>query len=122
MAVFCLVSFAFLFAASIAPALAADDPSANYGLDAAAQPAGLKTDDTKTLPERLGGVVGIALSFVGTIFLILIIYAGVMWMTAAGNEQQVTKAKDILIAATIGLVLVLSAYAITLFVGNTLTT
>jgi hypothetical protein len=43
-----------------------------------------------------------------------------MWMTAQGNAGQVDKAKDLLINAIIGLVIVSAAYSITLFVGNQL--
>jgi len=37
-------------------------------------------------------------------------------MTAGGEDEKVTKAKDILQAAVIGLVITLSAYSITYFV------
>jgi len=50
----------------------------------------------------------------------LVIYGGFLWMTARGNEQQVTKAKDLIISAVIGLVIVLAAYAITAYVGGAL--
>jgi hypothetical protein len=46
------------------------------------------------------------------------IYAGILWMTAQGNEQQVSKAKNLLINATIGLIITLAAYAITSFIGT----
>jgi len=48
------------------------------------------------------------------------VYAGLMWMTAGGNEDRIKKARQILIAAIIGLVIVLSAYAITQFIGGAL--
>jgi hypothetical protein len=41
-------------------------------------------------------------------------------MTAAGNEEQVAKAKSIITATVIGLFITMSAYAITSFVGNRL--
>jgi len=41
-------------------------------------------------------------------------------MFAQGNEAQVEKAKQTLIAAVIGLIIVLSAYAITAFIGQVL--
>lgn len=72
------------------------------------------------LLNRVGGVVGLILSFVGVIFLILTIYAGIMWMTAQGNSSQVEKAKDLLINAVIGLVIITAAYSITTFVGQNL--
>lgn len=65
-----------------------------------------------------GGIIGVILSFVGVLFLGLMIYAGLMWMTAQGNEQQVTKAKDLITNSVIGLIIVFAAYAITVFIGN----
>lgn len=61
-------------------------------------------------------VITTALEFVGVIFLILAIYAGYTWMTARGEEEKVTKAKDTLTAAIIGLVIVVAAYAISYYV------
>ena len=120
-----LVCFSFLLV--VAPILVyADDfvgpPAPDpYGLEGSAGQAGLKTPAAQTpLPSRIGTIVGIALSFVGVLFLILIIYAGISWMTAAGNDQQVAKSKEIIIAAVIGLVIIFSAYAITNFVGTNL--
>jgi len=68
--------------------------------------------------NKVGSIVALILSFVGIIFLILTIYAGLMWMTAQGNNAQVEKAKDLLINAVIGLVIVTAAYSITSFVGT----
>ncbi len=56
------------------------------------------------------------LSFLGLIFLVLILYAGFLWMTAAGNEEQIGKAKSIFTSGIMGLIIILSAYAITYFV------
>jgi 4-hydroxybenzoate polyprenyltransferase len=69
----------------------------------------------------VGQVIGIVLSFLGIIFLILIIYAGFKWMLAQGNESEIEKAKQIIIAAVSVLIIVLSAYAITEFIGNQIT-
>jgi cbb3-type cytochrome oxidase subunit 3 len=70
------------------------------------------------IQTRVGTLIGTALSFVGVIFLILIIYAGILWMTASGNDQQVTKAKNMLINSIIGIIIVFAAYAITNFIGD----
>lgn len=59
--------------------------------------------------------------FAGLISMILIginVYAGYLWMTAGGNEETVTKAKQLLKNGIIGLVIVLSAYSITIFAAN----
>lgn len=70
---------------------------------------GLQSNIETPLVNLISGV----LAAVGTIFLILTIYAGILWMTAAGNDSKTDSAKSILTAAVIGLVIVISAYAIT---------
>lgn len=73
------------------------------------------------LSSRLGILVGAILSFIGVIFMVLIIYGGILWMTAMGNEQKVEKAKNLIIQSIIGLIIILSAYTITSFIGRQLT-
>lgn len=77
--------------------------------------AGSQEDFVQTL---IGRLIGTILSFVGVIFLILTIYAGITWMLARGNDQEVTKAQNLLINSIIGLIIVFAAYAITVFIGN----
>lgn len=67
----------------------------------------------KPLPEIIGGVVSAFLGLLGVIFLVLMIYAGYTWMTAAGEEAKIEKAKDTIKNCIIGLVLVLTAYGVT---------
>jgi len=73
-----------------------------------------------TIPNMIGQIVRIILSFVGAIFFILIIVSGIQWMTAGGNEENVTKARTRLINATVGLAITIAAYFITWFISNTL--
>lgn len=73
-----------------------------------------------SLDTTIGLVIKGLLSLVGTIFLLLTIYAGILWMTAQGNEDSVTKAKAIIQAAIIGLIITMAAYAITAFVTSKL--
>lgn len=61
-------------------------------------------------------IIQAALGLLAVIFLILMIFAGFQWMTASGNEAQIKKSQDIIKTAIIGLVIVLSAYAITYFI------
>ena len=70
------------------------------------------------LQTKAGQIIGTILSFVGVLFLILMIYAGILWMTAQGNENQVSKAKGLLVNGIIGLIIVFAAYAITSFIGG----
>ena len=75
----------------------------------------------QTTPEPfIGVIVQATLSLLGIIFIILMIYGGGLWMTAKGNEQQVDKAKDLITAAIIGLIIVVAAYAISYFVIKTI--
>lgn len=48
----------------------------------------------------------------GLMFLILTVYAGVMWMTSSGDSKRVDKAKSILAASVTGAVIIASAYVI----------
>ncbi len=94
----------------------------NYGLDNSANEIGAYTTQVEQgnnfLNTKIGSVIGIILSFVGVIFFILMIYAGLIWMTAQGNDQQIDKAKGLLINAIIGLIIVIAAYAIVAFFGE----
>ncbi|OGH71831.1 MAG: hypothetical protein A2921_00815 [Candidatus Magasanikbacteria bacterium RIFCSPLOWO2_01_FULL_43_20b] len=72
-------------------------------------------------PEDVIGVgIGAAITLVGMIFLVLMVYAGYLWMTARGEQEQVDKAQKIITAALIGFFIVASAYAITTFVSGKL--
>lgn len=93
----------------------ADDP---YGLQGTAENAGLaKSRATPTLlPTLIGNYIQIFLSLLGVIFLILIVYGGFKWMKARGKADEIEKAKDVIIDAVIGLVIIVAAYTITSFV------
>jgi Fe2+ transport system protein B len=71
-----------------------------------------------TLADAVGTGIGIVLSFVGLIFLVFMVYAGVLWLTARGEESQIDKSKKIIASTIIGLVLTISAYAITFLVTS----
>lgn len=68
----------------------------------------------------VANIIKMALGVLGTIFFVLIVYAGFLWMTAAGEEEKTGKAKKIISSGVIGLLIILSAYAITSFVINRL--
>jgi cytochrome bd-type quinol oxidase subunit 2 len=68
------------------------------------------------LPEMISTIISAFLSLLGLIFLIYVIYAGYSWMTAEGDEAKVTKAKETIQRAIIGLIIIALAYAITYFV------
>jgi TRAP-type C4-dicarboxylate transport system permease small subunit len=72
--------------------------------------------EPQSIPEIVGGLIGVFLSLLGVIFLILILYGGYIWMTSAGNETKVLQAKKIISNAIVGIIIIMSAYAITSFV------
>lgn len=91
----------------------------NSGLNGAGDAAGYSTYLKSLEPESMGGrIIAQILSLLGVIFLGVMLYGGLTWMTASGNEQRVEKAKHTLIAGTIGLVVVLAAYAASYFIIN----
>jgi hypothetical protein len=116
----------FCFAFVSQSILAATESGTDTALKGLNTTAGKAFGDTssgmmKSVPGAIGTIVGSLLAFIGVIFFILIVYGGFLWMTAAGNDAQVGKAKDLISAAIIGLVIVLMAYAITSYVGKLLT-
>jgi len=95
--------------------------SAQTNLDKALKGTGLNEGTRADLSSTIGVIIKTILSLVGTIFLILMVYAGILWMTAQGNNEKVEKAQGIIKMAIIGLIVVMSAYAITAFVTLRLT-
>jgi hypothetical protein len=61
-------------------------------------------------------IINYSLGILGVLFLGLLIMSGYQWMTAGGNEDQVSKAQSRMKNAIIGLVIVLMSWAITYFV------
>ena len=104
-----LILLLFLMLAIAGPAMA------EYGLEETAKAASLDTYG-KDLPKLIGNVIGAILSLVAVIFFALMIYGGFMWMTALGKDEQAKKALETIVAAVIGLIIILAAYAITQFV------
>lgn len=57
-------------------------------------------------------IVDFILLFLGLIAVIMIIYGGFLYVTSAGNEENVGKGKKILIYAAIGIVIILISFAL----------
>lgn len=74
---------------------------------------GLTTTDIRV---TIANIIRIALGLLGTIALLIVLYAGFIWMTAGGEEEKVSRAKKMLTSAVIGLVIILTAFAIVSFV------
>lgn len=74
---------------------------------------GLGTNDPVVI---VATIINGVLTILGVVAVALIIYGGFVWMTAGGNEENVKKARGILKAAVIGLIIILASYGITLYV------
>ena len=66
--------------------------------------------------DKIALIANIALSFVGIIASAYLIYAGFRWITARGNEEQITEAKGTIKSSIIGLVVVFISYVVVNFV------
>ena len=78
--------------------------------------AGYETSESKTLEDTISSIINIFLSFIGIIFMILLILGGFNWMTAGGREERVQEASRTIKQAIIGLIIVLGSYAISYFI------
>lgn len=113
---FFIVVSVFSVCLSIQPVLAGDAGSTSFSDGLKETNAEVKLKDTGTVEERIGNVVGIVFGFSSIIFLIMIVYGGLIWMTASGNEASVKKARSTLIHAAIGLFVTLMAYQVASYV------
>lgn len=80
--------------------------------------AGIQSD--VELPTIIGNIVYIILSFLGIVAVLIILLGGFKWMTAAGDDSKVEKAKKLIYSGIIGLVIIFAAFAIAVFVLNSL--
>ena len=86
-------------------------------LENAAEKGGYDKNTTDTsLSKNIGVAINMILSVVGVIFTVLMVYAGYTWMIARGDETKIDKAKKVITASIIGLIVTLAAYSITNFV------
>lgn len=63
----------------------------------------------------VGRLLEAVLGFTGIIALVILIYGGFLWLTARGNEDQVTSAKKYIQNAVIGIIIIVSAFSLTYY-------
>lgn len=85
-------------------------------VEQAAAAAGAGTD----LVTVIGRIIYVFLGILGVVLLGLLLYAGFLWMTSAGNPEKIDQAKKIIRNAIIGLIIIVSSWAITAFIMNAL--
>ncbi|MEK7524424.1 MAG: PKD domain-containing protein [Patescibacteria group bacterium] len=72
----------------------------------------------KTAREFIVNTVNFALSFLGVLAVVIVIYGGFLYVTAAGNEEQSGKGKKAITYAGIGILIIIASFA---FVNTLLT-
>ncbi|MEK7644385.1 MAG: pilin [Patescibacteria group bacterium] len=75
----------------------------------------------KSVQSFIGNIVGAVLSLISVVFFMFMLFAGIRWMTARGNEEAEKKARDTIFGGAIGMIIVMSAYALTNLVFNAAT-
>lgn len=104
-------------AAIALPTMAAAQP--DLGLNSFENEITLGRADIRVTIAR---IINVALGLLGIVAVVIILLGGFTWMTAAGNEEKVDKARKLIVAGIIGLAIILSAYAIARFVISSLVT
>lgn len=79
-----------------------------------------KAPGQNALQNMIGQIINVALGFLGIIFLVLMLYAGFLWMTAQGDDTKVKKAREMITQAIIGIIIIAAAFAISNFVLTSL--
>ena len=73
----------------------------------------------RCIPVVFGNVVSALLAFVGAVSAFMLVYAGIQFVTSGGDPKKVQGARQIVTYALIGLVIVLSSFAIIYFISYT---
>jgi len=89
------------------------------GVDQAANTAGF-AKNTKDIYTITGDLISVLLGTLGIVFVILLLYAGILYLVAQGDETTTKKALRIIKGAVIGMLIIAGAYAISNFVLSAL--
>ena len=68
----------------------------------------------------IANIIRTAMGLLGIIAVLIILYGGFKYMTAGGDDTKAGDARKIIIAGVIGLIIIISAYAIANFVVTNL--
>lgn len=82
-----------------------------------AKDTGLVNTDIRVIVAR---IIRISFGVLGILAVSIILYGGFLWMTSQGEQGKIDSAKKVLLNATIGLAIILSAFGITEFIIRTI--
>lgn len=66
----------------------------------------------KNLPDYILTIYNFAVAAAGILAVVVIMYGGLVWASSAGNEQTITSAKETILSAIIGLIIILGSYTL----------
>lgn len=107
------------YALAALPSVAFAQSKVNLGIEVFKDDLGLGTQDIRVTVAK---IINVFMGLLGLVAVVIVLYGGFLWMTAAGNEDRIEKAKKMIVAGVIGLAIILSAYAIARFVVDSLIT
>jgi len=79
-----------------------------------------KPTQFQAIQPLFANILGVTLGLVGVILLIMFIWAGIIWMIAAGDSGKIVKAKKIMIWSLIGFAVIFIAYGSLVVIFNAL--
>ena len=106
-----VLAFAFSFA-SVAFAQAPGQAITPSGLTADTLGTSGSVTDTTSLVQKIMDLVNWIAWFVGLMAVLMGLYAGVLFITAAGNADSITKARSILLYAIVGVAVAILAFSL----------
>jgi hypothetical protein len=69
--------------------------------------------------KEIVGVTNFIVSVVGPLAILMLLAGGIMYMTAAGKEEQMNKAKKLIVMTLVGIIIIYGAFAIvSTFIGG----
>lgn len=73
-----------------------------------------------SVPELINRVIIAILGIIGALALLMFVWGGLLWMTSAGNADQVKKGRETLVWASIGLLIIFASYSLVNTIFNSL--
>jgi hypothetical protein len=89
---------------------------AQYGLDKFEGDSDSVMETERDAGEVIGGIINVLLGIIGVVLVALIVYGGVVYATSMGNEERVGMAKKVLTYSFIGVLIIASSFAISIYV------
>lgn len=88
------------------------------GIDKDRLPSELNDQSGKGLKEKIVDFINYALTFIGILLLIVVIYAGILLIFSNGESESLDKPKKMILYALLGVIVIILSYAIVNFIAN----